>query len=301
MENILTMISIASVILVFAIFYSMIKKARSKDEDASTDFSTCNEIDCQEAIKQVSRDHVAHREKQDGIGVAIMKSAPRMIMRAIILLTITHFLAGYFTLKNSERLASAGSALSQGDYGSAIVSLFTIAKPALLEQSRIARGNHPYLEENKLLNFTYIGKNKAIMTRPYSFQDHDEDVGKDSEDYGKFLLGIPVSKAIDIAEDRYEKHNGKLMSIEEWNMNRSHFLGAGRIDLFPKIPEWTRNFHKSDTDDYLIIAKESGVKEWAGEEDIDREEDGLYIDGDEVPAAAFRISITWENDASTDN
>ena len=139
------------------------------------------------------------------------------------------------------------------------------------------------------------------MTRPYSFQDHDEDIGKDSENYGKLLLGIPVSKAIDVAEDRYKKHNGKLMSIEEWNMNRSHFLGASRIVLFTKIPEWTRNVHKNDNDDFLIIAKESGVKEWAEDKDIDREEDGLYIDGDEVPTAAFRISITWENDASTDN
>jgi hypothetical protein len=70
-----------------------------------------------------------------------------------------------------------------------------------------------------------------------------------------------------------------------------------RIDLFPKIPEWTRDVHKSDDDDYLVIAKESGVKEWAEKKDIDREENGLYIDSDKLPSAGFRCSISWKDDA----
>jgi len=95
------------------------------------------------------------------------------------------------------------------------------------------------------------------MERLYSTQDHDEDLKEKDESYGNVLTGLSVSKAKDICE---EKYNGKLLSIEEWDFSRNHFLAARNVKPYSDIPEWTRNVSEDDNDDFLVIEKESGVR-----------------------------------------
>jgi len=115
-------------IILFIIVIMLVIKSKNKVEPGNTDFSNSQQQQYAGTVKQVPRDHVAYKEKQDGVMVAIMKAAPKTIMRTVLLLLITHFLTGYFSIRNSERLAMVGSDISQGDYISAVVSLFTIEK-----------------------------------------------------------------------------------------------------------------------------------------------------------------------------
>lgn len=248
----------------------------------------------EEPLTQAQREEDAYEDRQSGILAMIVKKAPKLALTFILVNIATNLLTGYISVKNAERIAMAGSAISQGDYGSAAVSLFTMAKPELTEQANIARGNHSYLDEKGLHNFAYVGKlngqNLAIMKGIYSFQDHDPKIDKDSEYYGRLLLDQSVDNAREICQ---EKYGGDLISIEEWGLNRSHYLSARNIEEFPKTAEWTRNVSSGDNDDYLVIQKDSGVREFVLNEGIDMEEDGKYVDSEDISTVAFRCSITW--------
>ena len=112
----------------------------------------------EEPIAQAQREEDAYEDRQSSILSLIARKAPGLILTFILVNISTNLLTGYMSLKNAERIAMAGSAASQGDYGSAAVSLFTMAKPELKEQTNIARGEHPYLDKKGLHNFSYVGK-----------------------------------------------------------------------------------------------------------------------------------------------
>jgi len=244
-----------------------------------------------EHVTQAQREEDAYEDRQSGILSMIARKAPGLILTFILVNIATSLFTGYISVKNAERIAMAGSAISQGDYGSAAVSLFTMAKPELIEQGRIASGSHP---ECKQEGFSYIGKlngkNVCMMDHLFSFQDHDENIDKESEYYGKLLLDQSASKAREICK---EKYNGDLISIEEWELNRGHFLSARNIKEFPETPEWTRNVSSGDSDDYLVIQKSSGVREYVLKEGIDMEDGGKYVDSEDISTVAFRCSKTW--------
>jgi len=298
MQNITAWLVIVAVTILFFFIYLLSKLLSPKDSSES------NFVDSQESdegnysVSPVQREHVAYAESQNGIMASIVKKAPRMIMTIIIFQLITSNLSDWIPERYAEGLSMAGYAFSQGDYGTASASVFSMAKPELVYQYRITIGSHPYLNERKLDNFTYVGtksgENVAIMTWLYSTNDHDNDLKQTDKDYGNVLTGLSAERAIDICE---EKYNGQLISIEEWNLAMNHILAARNIKKHPLIPEWTRNSHKDDSDDFLVIEKQSKVKELAEKEDIDREEGGLYIDGDDLSNAGFRCSITWKNNA----
>lgn len=276
------------------IIYWVYKSSDIKDEDEERNFTSDGISYFTESLTQVQREEDAYEDRQGSVLSLIVKKAPGLVLTFILINIATNLLSVHTGVKNAERIAMAGSAASQGDYASAAVSLFTMAKPELKEQTNIARGIHPYLSEKGLHNFSYVGKlngeNVAIMKGLYSSQDNDPKIGKDSEYYGRLLLGQSVDNARDICEENY---GGDLISIEEWGLNRGHFLSARNIKEFSKTAEWTRNVSPKDNDDFLVIEKDSGVREFVLEKKIDMEEDGKYVDSDDISTVAFRCSITW--------
>lgn len=276
------------------LIYFFLSFFRDSPENQEQNFTSDGVSFFEESVTQAQREEDAYEDRQSSVMNLLARKAPGLILTFILVNIATNLLTGYMSLKNAERIAMAGSAASQGDFGSAAVSLFTIAKPELTEQTNIARGDHPYLDEKGLHNFVYVGKlngkNLAIMKGLYSTQDNDPQIEKDSEYYGRLLLDQSVSNAQDICQ---EKYGGDLISIEEWELNRGHFLSAMNIKEFPKTAEWTRNVSSGDSDDYLVIQKDSGVREFVLEEGIDMEEEGKYVDSDDISTVAFRCSITW--------
>jgi len=291
-----------SLVVFLSVVFLIAKLFIGNDEEQESNFGLAEPVFEESGLIQPApREHVAYMEQQTSIVIEAIKKAPKTIMTTILIQLFLMLFTGYLSVQNIERLAMAGSALSQGDYGMAISALWPIGKDAGVEQWRVSRGNHSYLDENDLTNFVYIGKldgkNTAIMKRLYSTQDHDEGLSKKDESYGNVLIGLSAGKAIDICEDKYK---GNLISSEEWELNRGHFLSARNVKEFSKIPEWTRNTNKKDNDDFLVIEKESGIRAFAVKENIDREEDGKYIDGDDLSTAGFRCSITWEDNVTKD-
>ncbi|MCK5613824.1 hypothetical protein KAR91_68805, partial [Candidatus Pacearchaeota archaeon] len=166
-----------------------------------------------------------------------------------------------------------------------------IGKEAGVEQYRVARGVHPKCGNKGLVYVGKLnGKGLCILERLYSTQDHDEDLKETNESYGNVMIAQTVSKAKGFCE---EKFDAKLMSIEEWDFSRSHFLAARNVKPYSDIPEWTRNASKDDSDDFLVIEKESGVRKYVKKKGIDSEENGKYVDGDDLTTAGFRCSKTW--------
>ena len=246
-----------------------------------------------EYIPPAQREGAAYQDRQASMMVLIVKKAPQIIATMILVNIASVVFFGYLSVKNIERVSNAAVALSQGEYSSVFTALWPIGKEAGVEQWRISTGMNPYLDEQGFTNFAYIGnldgKNVALMKNLYSTQDHDEELNETDEAYGRIIKGLSVGKARSICEDRYK---GDLISSAEWGLSRGHFLAARNVKEHPNIPEWTRDNHEGDTDNYFVIAKESGVHEYAENEDIDRDEGG-YIDGDDLPIAGFRCSITW--------
>lgn len=268
--------------------------SKPKEGTGERNFTSDGVSSWEEPVVQAQREEDAYEDRQSGVLALIVKKAPGLVLTFVLVNIASNLLSGYMSIKNAERIAMAGSAASQGDYASAAMSLFTMAKPELKEQTNIARGDHPYLREKGFRNFSYSGKlngkNLAIMKGLYSFQDHDSEIKSDSEYYGRLLLDQSVSNARDICQ---EKYGGDLISIEEWELNRGHFLSARNIKEFPKTAEWTRNVSSGDSDDYLVIQKDSGVRKFVIEEKIDMEEEGKYVDSEDISTVAFRCSITW--------
>lgn len=264
------------------------------EEDEERNFTSGNSSDDTGYVQSAPREVAAYEERQSGIITAAVRKAPKTIMTTVFIQLFLMMFTGYLSVQNIERLAMAGSALSQGDYGMAVSALWPIGKEAGVEQYRVSRGTDPYLDENNLTGFAYIGKldgkKVAVMDHLYSTQDRDESLSTKDESYGIVIVGLSAGKAKDICDDQY---NGKLISQKEWELSRNHFLAARNVKEYPDIPEWTRDVSETDTDDYLVIAKESGVMALAEKENIDREEGG-YIDGDDLSSAGFRCSITWK-------
>lgn len=250
-----------------------------------------------EYIKPAQREHVAYQEQQSGFFAYAIKRAPGKIITGILIQVSLMMFTGYLSVKNIERLAMAGSAVVQGDYSMAVTALWPIAKDSIVEQSRVARGNHPFLTENNLNDFAYIGqidgKHYAEMETLYSTQNHDPDLSKDDPAYGTPIIGLSAVKARDVCKEKYENFNADVVSPQGWMLGRSHILAARNVREYPKIAEWTNKAHERDTDDYMVLSKESGVKEYAVEKDIDREENGLYIDSEDIEKVGFRCEITW--------
>lgn len=265
------------------------------EEESDLNFGGADYVEPNEyPISSAPREESAYRERERSIWSSILKKAPQAIMTALIIQLFIMAFSDYMSVEYLHRLGMAGQAMSQGDYGVALTALKPLAEDVAVEQYRISRGVHPYLDENNLTGFAYVGElngeKVAIMDHLYSIQDHDESMTTKDKSYGIVITGLSVGKAKDICDDKY---NGKLISLKEWELSRSHFLAARNVKEYPDIPEWTRDVSEKDTDDFLVIAKESGVLELAEKENIDREEGG-YIDGDDLSSAGFRCSITWK-------
>jgi hypothetical protein len=249
-------------------------------------------------IRPAPPEYETCQEKEFGIISNAIKRAPKTIMTLIIINIILGFAAGRISDNTADKLGLMISSFSQGEYGSAISALWSIGKPEVIEQTRITLGTHPDLEKMGLNDFKYVGtpfgKKLAIFSRLYSTQDHDKDLKDTDPDYGN-VLKLSVSAAKKICKDKY---NADLISLEEWQVVVNHTRASINIEKYSDIPEWTRNAHSEDGDDFLVIAKDSKVREHVKREGIDNEDEGLYVDGDDLLIAGFRCSITWDNDAS---
>ncbi len=285
-------------LVLFAGILFLILRKFVADEPQESNFTPGNAVGDTGYIQSAPREVEVYEERQTSIMVAALRKAPKTIATTVFIQLFLMIFTGYLSVKNIERLAMAGAAISQGDYGLAITALWPIGKDAGVEQYRVARGVHPYLDENNLKGFAYIGvldgKKIAIMDHLYATQDHDEDLTKKDEVYGKELLGMTAGEARDICESKYSDHNTDLVSSAEWELSRSHFLAARNVKPFPNIPEWARDISEDDSDDYYVIAKDSDVRRTAKKKDLDGEEDWLYIDENELSSNGFRCSVTWK-------
>ncbi|UCE67067.1 MAG: hypothetical protein JSU85_03375, partial [Candidatus Zixiibacteriota bacterium] len=90
--------------------------------------------------------------------MSIIKKAPQAIITAALIQLLIMMFTDYISVKYLERIAMAGSAISQGDFGTALASLGPLAKDAIVEQGKIARGKDEYLDRKGLHNFAYIGR-----------------------------------------------------------------------------------------------------------------------------------------------
>lgn len=296
MERLFIYLFIGLILLAGFLFY-LFRKFIIEENQESNFGPTAEQIADSSYISPAPREHVAYIEQQSSIIIAAIKKAPKTIMTTIFIQLFLMIFTGYLSVKNIERLAMAGSAIAQGDYGMAISALWPIGKEAGVEQWRVASGSNPYLDDNGITNFSYVGqkdgKSYAVMERLYSTQDHDSELKESDESYGDVILGQSPRKANSLCRNFGTDDNpAKLLSKTGWKLSRVHFIAARNVKEYPDIPEWTNEVSVNDTDDYLIIPKESGILEYAEKHDIDRE-DGGYIDGDDIDSAGFRCEITW--------
>lgn len=284
-------------LVLFASILFMILRKFVGDEDQERNFTPGNAIDDTGYVESAPREVAAYEERQSSIMVSVLRKAPKTIATAVFIQLFLMIFTGYLSVQNIERIAMVGAALTQGDYGMAITALWPIGKDAGVEQYRVARGVHPFLDESNLTEFAYIGKlngkKVAVMDHLFSLQDHDKSLTEKNEEYGKLVLGLTASEARDICQDKYSNHNTDLISFAEWELSRNHFLAARNVKPFSDIPEWARDISEDDSDDYYVIAKDSDVRRLAKKNDLDGEEDWLYIDEDELSTNGFRCSVTW--------
>lgn len=293
MERLFIYVFIGLVLLAGILFWAFKKLIVDKDEQELNFGSGAIDDSDMEYIPPAQREGAAYQDRQLSMMALVIKKAPQIIATMILVNIASVVFFGYLSVKNIERVSNAALALSQGEYSSVFTALWPIGKEAGVEQWRISTGMNPYLDDQGLTNFAYVGqldgKNIALMKNLYSTQDHDEDLKETDEAYGLIIKGLSVDKARDICEEKYK---GDLISSAEWELSRGHFLASRNVKEYPDIPEWTRDFSDEDDDDFFVIAKDSNVAEYAEKEDLDRE-DGGYIDGDDLPTAGFRCSITW--------
>ena len=246
--------------------------------------------------KVATRPHVAYQDKIDSIYMAIMKSAPRMLARIIILWTLTAIITIVIGARNAERIAAVGADLIQGDYVSALGTLGSFGKGPALEYKNVAFGTNDYLSKKGLDEFSYIGQKKgngyAVMEEVYSVKHHDPEFPVDDENYNNPIAKIDVDSARNFCLERYGLHDGDLISFEEWEKSQANFLGRNHFRI-PNKPEWTRTESEDDNDDYRIIPHGFNAEKYVKENGIDNEENGQYIDGDDSEELLFRCSINW--------
>lgn len=252
----------------------------------------------QEYVIPAKREHVAYQDQVDGFFVNVIKRFPKTILTVLIIHLGSMLYTGYLSTRYIESLAMAGSAIVQGEYGMAISSLWPIGKDIVVEQTRIARGKHKFLDKNDLTNFSYIGSKKgisyAVMSNPYSTQDRIKDISKENDSYGVIILGRSADEANELCEEDYGSFNGKLLTSEIWDMSRSHMLAAINVGEYPDVPEWLNNRHKEDKDLYYLLSKNTNEAENIQKEKIDNKENGLFVDGDSYKGAGFRCQISWK-------
>lgn len=293
MERLFIYVFIGLVLLSGLLFWIFKKLVVDKDKQELNFGTGAIDDSDMEYVCPAPREGAAYQDRQTSVMALVIKKAPQIIATMILVNIASVVFFGYLSVKNIERVSNAALALSQGEYGSVFTALWPIGKEAGVDQWRISTGMNPYLDEQGFKNFAYIGsldgKNVALMKNLYSAQDHDEYLKETDEAYGKVIKGLSVGKARGICEDRYK---GDLISSAEWELSRGHFLAARNVKEYPNTPEWTRDYHEDDSDDYFVIAKDSGVHEYAEKENLDRENGG-YIDGDDLSIAGFRCSITW--------
>lgn len=251
-----------------------------------------------ESVVPAPREHVLYQDQSESILVTLVKRAPRMILTTIFIQLFLMLFTGYLSVKNIERLAMAGAAVTQGEYGLAISALYPIGKDAAEEQWRVLRGVHPELDRRGLYNFAYIGskgnRGYAVMEHLYRTQDHDPELSPDNPAYDNVITGLTAAKGSDICQERY---GAQLISKADWEMSRGHIFAAKNVEEYPTIPEWARDVSETDSDNYYVISKESGAWEWAIAEDVDHNDNGHYVDEDELSRAGIRCSINWIEDA----
>ena len=285
-------------LVLFASVLFLILRRFVTEETQERNFTPGNANDDTGYVESAPREVAAYEERQSSIIAAGLRKAPKTIATAVFIQLFLMMFTGYLSVQNIERIAMSGAAITQGDYGMAISALWPIGKDAGVEQYRVSRGVHPFLDESNLTGFAYIGKlegkNVAVMDHLYSTQHHDEELTEKDEAYGNVIKGLTASEARNVCQDKYPNHNTDLISFAEWELSRNHFLAARNVKPFLEIPEWARDISKDDNDDYYVIAKDSGVRKLAKKNDLDGEEDWLYIDEDELSSNGFRCSITWE-------
>lgn len=270
---------------------------------AENNFDEDVQDDTNEIYREIPRENVLYRKSQNSIWMSILQKAPRTIMTALLIQLLIMGFTDYVSVKYLRQIAYAGSALSQGDFGTALAALGPLAKDTIVEQTAIMRGKHRYLDEKGLHDFAYIGQkdgyNYAIMEKPYSKEHHDRSLVKGDSAWGEIMAGLSIEEAKKACRKRFDVPT-KLMSIEEWNMSRRHIFSASNVSEYPNVAEWTRNVSTKDNDYYLVLQKELNIGKWAKDNDINTkiEEDKLYIDEDEFNIGGFRCSIRWKDDTA---
>ncbi|MCK4827982.1 hypothetical protein KA005_70285 [bacterium] len=288
MEGLFINIFIGLLILVLVIFIIIKYVFRVVDESESHFYSEDGSDEGSMMVSPAPRESEAYKERQSGFISSIAKKLPQIALIFLISNVMSMTFGGYISSRNAERLTMAGSALTQGDYGSAISSLFSAAKPLMKEYYRISRGNASGYNEP---GFEYVGKLDGdkiwIMNHLYSSQDQDQNLKETDESYGNIIKGIDVERAMEICQERY---GADLLSSQEWGLSRSFFMAAKNVREYPDIPEWSRDMHEDDDDYFFVIAKKSGIKEYAVKNDISNLENGLYIEGESLSNVGFRCS-----------
>jgi hypothetical protein len=293
METFLILIAIASLCAIA--YFAFFRKMKDEQEPILTDESYKDvELPSKEPAM---RPHMDYQKRIDSLWFLIVRSGPKMIFKALISFAIVSVLTGYISIKNAERFAKIGSDIASGNIVGAISSTFAFGREPTLEFINVSTGKNSYLSDNGLNEFAYIGQKDgtgyAVMKTVYLMQHHDPELSVDSNIYNKPMTDMTVSESRNLCQEKYKKHNGDLVSIEEWEWSQSNYLGSNHFDI-PKSPEWTRTANEKDDDDFKVIPHEFNVKKYVKDNKIDNEENGQWVDGDDSDIFLLRCSINWK-------
>lgn len=293
--DITTILILGAIILFCSVFYFILGKKGDGQDPIFTE-GDYNKVDLPEKTP-VQGPHMAYQERSGSIWSLIIKSGPKMISKIIISFAIVSIASGYLSIKNAERFADIGADISQGDFISAVSSLFSFGREPAIEFKNVATGNDSYLSENGLTEFAYIGKKDgigyAVLENPYSTQHHDPELSTDSSIYNNQIRGMTAEQSKDLCQERYEDYNGDLVSVEEWDRSQSNFLGKNNFSK-PDFPEWTRTEFEEDDDFFYVIQHGFDLTKYLKDGEIESKENGKYVDGDEPDIFLLRCSINWE-------
>lgn len=293
---------------VAAILFKLYKKFYVDGEEQEVNFGSyqpVQDFEPSENIVPAPREHVAYEEIQNGLIATAVKKAPRAILTGIFIQLFFMLFTGYLSVRNIERLAMAGSALMEGNYGTALMALGPVGKDVAIEQTRVARGVTPYFDENGITNFVYAGERNsikyAVMENLYSKQDHDNTIKPEDKEYGEKVLGLTSEEANEVCKRKYAKHNGRLITFLDWEWFHNNFLVSRNINQDEKTSEWFYNVSPADNDYYMVMEKKSGIYDYIKDKDIDHEaKDGhIWADQDDLAKSlriGFRCMISWKED-----
>ena len=160
MERLFIYVFIALVLFAGILFWGFKKFFIEEDEERN--FTAGDLPDDNGYIPSAAREVEAYADRQSSIIASTIKKAPRAIATMIFVQIFLMMFTGYLSVRNIERLAMAGAAISQGDWGLVISALGPIAKESGMEQYRISRGVNPYLDENGLTGFATSLNESAV-------------------------------------------------------------------------------------------------------------------------------------------